>query len=174
MLKREADLSVSAAKRILFYEAIIAKVTKELDPPNELNPHSCLKVLKYVSEVRNAAQQGPEISRAKYQQRESFFIRDVNADLEWMMRVIKRRYNGKLPPAYKCCQLYYDNQRAIFKQLKRVKRHVFESKEPGKLSYKLPGKYNGLAWVIHCFDCAVSFDIETPQLQYYIATSSGL
>ena len=167
MLKREADLSVSATKRIKFYEAIIAKVTKELYPPNKLNPDSCLKVLKYVSEVRNAALQGPEVSRAKYQLRESFFIRGVTVDLEWMMRVIKRRFKGKLPPAYKCCQLYYDNQRAIFKQLKRVKRKVFESQEPGKLSNKLPGKYNGLAWVIHCFDCALFFGRDTPAAILY-------
>ena len=186
-LNRRVDLGESGIKRVLFYENIIRKVLKTLEapevpikestqacskrvsakhqspePPIKLTPKSCLEVLKYVAEVRNAALTGEEESRGDYKLRESYFARDVNADLGWMMRVIKRLFNGKLPSEFKGCQLYYENQRAIFKQLKKAKRKVVGSLEPGKLSYKQPGKYNGIAWMIQCFDAAIAFDEKTP------------
>ena len=185
-IKRRVDLGDSGIKRVLFYETIIRKVLRSLPeleagmketsqsflkgvddkhqsllPPIELNPKSCLEILKYVAEVRNAALTGEEESRGEYMLRGSYFERDVNADLAWMMRVIKRFFNGSLPDEFKGCELYYENQRAIFKQLKKTKRKSMVSLEPGKLSYKQPGKYNGLAWVIQCFDAALSFDKET-------------
>ena len=50
-LERRVDLSISATKRVLFYKNIISAQT------DELTPQSCLKVLKYVYEVRNKALQ---------------------------------------------------------------------------------------------------------------------
>ena len=39
---------------------------------------------------------------------------------------------------------------------------MLHSIEPGKLSHNLAGKYNGLSWVVHCLDKAMSFEDETP------------
>ena len=185
-LKRRVDLGESGINRVLFYEKIIRKILRtqpareaamnettqsflkvvdakhqSIEPPIQLNPKTCLEILKYVAEVRNAALTGEEESRGEYKLRESYFERDINADLGWMMRVIKRFFNGTLPEEFKGSQLYYEKQRAIFKQLKKVKRKAVGSQEPGKLSYKQPGQYNGIAWIIQCFDAALSFDKET-------------
>ena len=124
-LKRRVDLGESGINRVLFYEKIIRKILRtqpareaamnettqsflkvvdakhqSLEPTIQLNPKTCLEILKYVAEVRNAALTGEEESRGEYKLRESYFERDVNADLGWMMRVIKRFFNGSLPEEF--------------------------------------------------------------------------
>ena len=100
MIKRRVDLGPSSMNRVIFYEDIISRIT------SKLTPYSCLEVLKYVAEDRNAALQGPDKEkRAKYKLRDSFYIRDVLADMGWMMQVLRRKFNGTLPPDYECCQL---------------------------------------------------------------------
>ena len=85
------------------------------------------------------------------------------------MRAIKRRFNGELPSQFAGCNAYLKQQKKFFKDLHRVKgaRESTNSVEPGKLAYDLEGKYNGLAWVKHCFDKAMSFTHETPASTKY-------
>lgn len=144
-MKRRADLSPSTKKKLLAYEAIIEAKT------NNMTPESCLKLLKFFSEERNAALHDPHIKDAKYQLRESFYLRNVNADLRWLMRAIKRRLGGELPPNYAGCKAYYKRQRIFFKNLLRVKgnRATGESLEPGKLSYNLEPRRRFLSYKRH-------------------------
>ena len=156
-LKRRVDLGVSSTKSFNYYEEIIASKTKEL------TPQSCLMVLKYAAEERNKALQGAKRkSTGEFRLGDSYFKRNVSDDLSWFMRVFKRNFDGTLPPEFKCCEMYYAKQRRIFKRLKRVKRNVDQLEGPGKTAYNLPGKYNGLSWVIHCFDSAMAFNKDTP------------
>ena len=62
----------------------------------------------------------------------------------------------------KGCILYYDKQKTYFGKLQKVTIKTLDSREPGKLSFNQAGKYNGLSWVIHCFDEAMRFNDETP------------
>ena len=50
---------------------------------------------------------------AKYQLRDSFYVRNILADIRGFMRAIKRPFGGTLPDEYKGCQLYYDQQKSI-------------------------------------------------------------
>ena len=85
------------------------------------------------------------------------------------MRAIKRRFGGELPPQFAGCKAYLKQQKTFFKHLHRVKgcRQTTNSVEPGKLSYNLEGKYNGLSWVKLCFDKAMSFTHKTPASTKY-------
>ena len=85
------------------------------------------------------------------------------------MRAIKRRFDGELPPQFAGCKAYLKQQKTFFKDLHRVKgsRESTNSDEPGKLSYNLEGKYNGLPWVKHCFHKAMSFTHKTPAATKY-------
>ena len=114
-MKRRADSTPSTKKKLLCYEAIIAAKTKDM------TPESCLKLLKFFCKERNAALYDPHMKDVKYQLRESFYLRNVNADLGWLMRAIKRHFGGELPPNYTGCKAYYKKQRIFFKNLHRVK-----------------------------------------------------
>ena len=158
MIKRRADLSLSAIRKLVSYEAMVDEKIYDM------TPDSCLKLLKYFCEERNAAVHGPMIEDAKYKLRESYYIRNVSADISVLMRTIKRRFGGKLPREYAGCKAYYKKQMTYFKGLHRVKgkRVSTNSIEPGKLSYNLEGKYNGLPWIRQCLDKAMTFTPNTP------------
>ena len=127
-----------------------------------MTPKLCMKILKHVCEVRNKALQGTEIKFRKYRVRESYYERDVLADIRGLMLAIKRPFGGELPNEYKGCILYYDKQKTYFWKLQKVTIKTLDSREPGKLSFNQAGKYNGLSWVIHCFDEAMRFNDESP------------
>ena len=162
-LKRRVDLSDSSKRKLVRFEKIIANVLEETSTNKEkMTPAMCLKILKYACEVRNKALQGNMVKTAEFHVRESYYTRDALADIRGFMRAIKRRMGGELTKEYKGCQLYYDQQKTYFGQLERVPSRKLHSIEPGKLSYNLAGKYNGLSWVVHCLDKAMSFDDDTP------------
>ena len=84
------------------------------------------------------------------------------ADMKGFMGTIKRNLGGTIPPEYKECVLYYKEQRAIFRGLKRyTKRSLSPLKLPGKTAYNLPGKFYGIGWVISCLNAAMTFSKET-------------
>ena len=167
-LKRRADLSESSTRKLIMFENIIANIMNETSPNSlEMTPELCMKILKFACEVRNKAVHGSLERTAKYQLRDSFYVRDALADIRGLMRAIKRPFGGTLPDEYKGCQLYYDQQKSYFGQLQRICRSELDSREPGKLSFNLAGKYNGLSWVVHCFDKAMLFNDETSASTLY-------
>ena len=60
--------------------------------------------------------------------RESYYERDVLADIRGLMRAIKRPFGGELPNEYKGCMLYYDKQKTYFGKLKRVTIRTLDSR----------------------------------------------
>ena len=66
-----------------------------------MTPKLCMKILKHVCEVRHKAFQGTEIKFRKYRVRESYYERDVLADIRGLMRAIKRPFGCELPNEYK-------------------------------------------------------------------------
>lgn len=58
-ITRRADLSQSARRKLNHFDAIIDSKT------DKITPESCLKLLKYCSEERNAAVHGPLIKVAQ-------------------------------------------------------------------------------------------------------------
>ena len=58
-MKRSPDLSSSAQRKLNYFDAIIDSKT------NKITPDSCLNLLKYFSEERNAAVHGPLIKEAR-------------------------------------------------------------------------------------------------------------
>ena len=77
-----------------------------------------MTMLKQICEVRNKALESADNPKAAYCVNNSFFERNVNADLTLFMRSIKRKFKGELPREYHECQLYYKKQRKYFKDLK--------------------------------------------------------
>ena len=120
-------------------------------------------MLKFVCEERNAAMQRTDKEDlAKWYIRDSYYQRNVLADMKGFMRVIKRKLGGTLSDEYKECALYYKAQRANFSGLKRYsKRLLSPVQQPGKTAYNLPGRYYGVAWLISCLDAAMSFNRAT-------------
>ena len=140
--KRRADLSESSRRKLIMFENIIANIINETSPKSsEMTPELCMKILKFACELRNKAVAGSLERTAKYRLGDSFYVRDVLADIQGFMRAIKRTFGGTLPDEYKGCQLYYDQQKTHFGQLQRICRSELESQEPGKLSFSLAGYY---------------------------------
>ena len=103
-----------------------------------------------------------KVDLAKWYIGDSYYQRNVLADMTGFMRIIKRKLGGTLSDEYKECVLYYKAQRAIFSGLKRYsKRPRSPHQEPGKTAYNLAGRYYGIAWLISCFDAAMSFNNST-------------
>ena len=140
--KRRADLSESSRRKLIMFENIIANIMNETSPKSlEMTPELCMKILKFACEVRNKAVHESMERTAKYQLRDSFYARDVLADIRGFMRAIKRPFGGTLPDEYKCCQLYYDKQKTFFGQLQRICRSELESQEPVKLGFSVADCY---------------------------------
>ena len=59
MMKRSPDLSLSSIRKLNYYNAIIDSKS------DKITPDSCLRLLKYFSEERNAALHGPLMEDAK-------------------------------------------------------------------------------------------------------------
>ena len=149
------------------YERILSQQVKET---TDYSPASVLKMLKFVCEERNAALQNADREKAKYRLRDSYYERDVVADMKGFMRAIKRKLGvslesttgGSLPPGYEGCLLYYKQQRAIIKGLRGyTKRSVSPTRAAGKTAYNLAGRYYGNGWVLSCFDAAMKFNKTT-------------
>ena len=133
----------------------------------EYTPESCLKMMKKVCEVRNKALQGHMKYFAEYQLGDTYFARNVLTDMSLFMRCIRRKI-GTLTPKFSACELYYQQQRQIFKHLKPVKKKSCrDTLIPGKTSYNQAGIYNGLAWILLCFDTATKFDKKTKASTLY-------
>ena len=153
--KRRVDLSGSANEKLLRCEKFLATVS------TEYTPESCLKMMKKVCEVRNKALQGYMKEVAAYQIGDTYYERNVTRDMALFMRCIRRKI-GKLTPEFSALELYYQQQRQIFKHLKPVKKKSCRDTQiPGKTDYNQAGIYNGLAWVLLCLDTAVKFDEST-------------
>lgn len=58
-ITRRADLSLSARRKLNYFDAIIDSKT------DKITPKSCLELLKYFCEERNAAVHGPLIKEAQ-------------------------------------------------------------------------------------------------------------
>ena len=159
--KRRVDLSGSAKEKLLRCEKILETVSREY------NPESCLKMMKRVCEVRNKALQKHMKHLAEYQIGDTYYKRNVIQDMSLFMRCIRRKI-GKLTPDFSACELYYQQQRQIFKHLKPVRKgSCRDTKMPGKTGYNQAGIYNGLAWVLLCLDTAVKFDENTKASTLY-------
>ena len=140
--KRRADLSKSSRRKLIMFENIIKNIMNETSPKSlEMTPELCMKILKFACEVRNKAVHGSLERTAKYQLRDSFYARDVRADIRGFMRAIKRPFGGTLPGEYKGCQLYYDQQKTNFGQLQRIGRNELESQKPVELGFSVAGCY---------------------------------
>ena len=108
--KRYVDLSTSSRSKLNMYEKILE------DKLKVYTPASVLKMLKFVCEERNAAvQKTDKEDLAKWYIRDSYYQRNVIADMKGFMRTIKRNFGGTLPDEYNECALYYRGQRAIFR-----------------------------------------------------------
>ena len=155
--KRYVDLSTSSRSKLNMYEEVLEEKF------TVYTPASVLKMLKFVCEERNAAMQRTDKEDlAKWYIRDSYYQRNVLADMKGFMRAIKRKLGGTLSDEYKECALYYKAQRAIFSGLKRYsKRLLSPVQQPGKTAYNLPGRYYGVAWLISCLDAAMSFNRAT-------------
>ena len=155
--KRYVDLSTSSRSKLNMYEKILE------DKLKVYTPASVLKMLKYVCEERNAAvQKTDKEDLAKWYIRDSYYQRNVIADMKGFMRTIKRNLGGTLADEYNECTLYYKGQRAFFAGLKRYsKRSRSPLQEPGKTAYNMAGRYYGIDWLISCFDAAMSFNNST-------------
>ena len=159
--KRRVDLSWSAKDKLLRCEKFLEKIS------TEYTPETCLKMLKKVCEERNKALQGHTKDFAEYHIGDTYYARNVKADLSLFMRCIRRKI-GKLTPEFSACELYYQQQRQIFKHLKPVrKKSCRDTLIPGKTSYNQAGIYNGLAWTLLCLDTAVQFDKSTKASTLY-------
>ena len=148
--KRYVDLCASSRSKLLMYERILSQQVKET---TDYSPASVLKMLKFVCEERNAALQDADRERAKYRIRDSYYQRDVIADMKGFMRAInctlvvslESTTGGSLPAGYEGCLLYYKHQRAFFKGLRAYsKRSVSPTQAPGKTAYNLAGRYYGI------------------------------
>ena len=129
MIGRE-DLSESYTRKLIRYESIIANIIEEAAPiRKEMTPKLCMKILKYACEVRNKALQGTNVKTGKYRVGESYYIRDALSDIKWFMRTIKRQLGGEFPDEYKCCQLYFEQQKNYFRQLERVSNETSKKRE---------------------------------------------
>ena len=153
--KRRVDLSCSAKDKLLRCEKFLETVS------TEYTPETCLKMMMNVCEVRNKALQGYMKDVAKYQIGNTYYERNVIRDMEIFMRCIRRKI-GTLAPQFSACELYYQQQRQIFKHLTPLKKKSCrDTQMPGKTSYNEAGIYNGLSWVLLCLDTAVNFDAST-------------
>ena len=155
--KRYVDLSTSSRSKLNMYDKILQ------DKLKVYTPASVLKMLKFVCEERNAAVQTTDKEDlAKWYIRDSYYQRNVIADMKGFMRTIKRNLGGTLPDEYNECALYYRGQRTFFAGLKRYsKRPRYSLQEPRKTAYNMAGRYYGIAWLISCLDAAMSFRIST-------------
>ena len=171
--KRRVDLSWSALDKLLRCEKFLATVS------TEYTPESCLEMMKKVCEVRNKALQGHMKDVAEQQIGDTYYERNVTQDMSVFMRCIRRKI-GKLTPEFSACELYYHQQRQIFKHLKPVrKKSCRDTLMPGKTSYNQAGIYNGLAWILLCLDTAIKFDKNTKAstlysyFQQFLSTTRG-
>ena len=140
--KRWVDLSESAIKKHLRCKAYLDKVAKVY------TPESCLQMMKKVCEVRNKALQKHDKELAKYCIGDTYYKRDVTADIAIFMQYIRRQFNGKFPKDqdFSKLKVYVTSQKKRFKNLKPLrKRSSTDSDLPGKTSFNQPGIYNGLA-----------------------------
>ena len=156
--KRRVDLSLSSIDKLLRCEAIMGSVSKKI------TPITALAMMREICEVRNKALQGNLIiAKARYSTGNAYFERDVKADLSLFMRTLRRKFKGNLPTCYSDCMIYYKNQQKYFKNLKPIKFR--EEREiprvPGNTNSTAAGVYNGLPWVVHCLDTALSFNNQT-------------
>ena len=171
--KRRVDLSASAKDKLLRCEKFLETVS------TEYYPESCLKMMKRVCEVRNKALQKHMKHLAEQQIGDAYYERNVIRDMSLFMRCIRRKI-GKLTPDFSAVELYYQQQRQIFKHLKPVRRgSCRDTMMPGKTGYNQAGIYNGLAWVLLCLDTAVKFDENTKAstlqsyFQQFLSTTRG-
>lgn len=113
MPRRGADLGRSSWDKLQRCEKYLNKISTNYDP------ETCLKMMRSVCEVRNAALQAPEKALATYHIGDAYFIRDVRYDISQFMRFIKRKLNGDLSTDYAGYELYCHQQKTYFKQLKK-------------------------------------------------------
>ena len=100
-------------------------------------------------------------------QEDTYFRRDAKQDINMFMTYIRRqlRDNKLENEDYSSLTLYVASQRNYFKSLKPIKDVTCADSElPGKTNYNEPAIYNGLQWVLLCFEAAMGFDDKTPAL----------
>ena len=135
------DLSESAVKKHLRCKAYLDQVSKVY------TPESCLEMMKKVCEVRNKALQKHDKQLAKYCIGDTYYRRNVKADIAIFMQYIKRELNGEFPKDqdFSKLKVYVASQKKLFKNLKPLsKRSCIDADLPGKTSFNQPGIYNGL------------------------------
>ena len=163
MSKRRVDLSVSARKKLIRCEVYLENIS------NEYTPASCLAMMKDVCEKRNKAIQGFEKEQAKYQIGDTYYEKNALKDIGMFMRCIKRKIKEKsVIEDYSALELYYSQQRNHFRKIRPIKKKTCSGSQlPGKTSFKQPGMYNGLPWILLCFDAASKFNDQTKPSTLY-------
>ena len=157
MSKRRVDLGESARKKLIRCEVYLENIS------HEYTPDACLKMMKDVCEKRNKALQGYEKEEAIYQIGDTYYERNALTDIGMFMRCIKRKLKEKaVNEDYSALELYYSQQRNHFRKIRPITKKTCSSSQlPGKTSFKQAGIYNGLPWVLLCFDTAIKLNDQT-------------
>ena len=128
-MMQQEDLSESFKRMLISFERISANIIDKASPIRKMTPKLCMKILKYACGVRNKALQGTNVRTGKYPVGESYYIRDALSDIKWFMQTIKRQLGDEFPDEYKCCQLYFEQQKNYFRQLERVSNETSKKRE---------------------------------------------
>ena len=137
--------------------------------------------MKSVCEKRNKALQKDEKQLRRFSIGDTYFRRDVKQDINLFMSYLRRKIREKNQQIeddtsltqvrekkleikdYSSLNLYLTSQRNYFKGFRPIKDVTCPDSElPGKTTYNQPGIYNGLQWVLLCFEAALQFDSTTP------------